>query len=141
MGFCVKVRCVRLVQLIACINSRCIYLARQCFWFSLLIHSDTFVCLFVLFFFFFQGEDGIRDLVRSRGLGDVYKRQLPDNTITLRNFDGRGQSGQVTVSSFNQSFARNMAELNQESWPWLNFNNLQLTVPRISFESGTINSR
>ena len=32
--------------------------------------------------FFFQAEDGIRDLVRSRGLGDVYKRQgrrwLPD---------------------------------------------------------------
>ena len=27
--------------------------------------------------FFFQAEDGIRDLVRSRGLGDVYKRQLP----------------------------------------------------------------
>ena len=26
-------------------------------------------------FFFFQAEDGIRDLVRSRGLGDVYKRQ------------------------------------------------------------------
>ena len=24
---------------------------------------------------FFQAEDGIRDLVRSRGLGDVYKRQ------------------------------------------------------------------
>ena len=31
------------------------------------------VVLFV--FFFFQAEDGIRDLVRSRGLGDVYKRQ------------------------------------------------------------------
>ena len=28
-------------------------------------------------FFFFQAEDGIRYLVRSRGLGDVYKRQLP----------------------------------------------------------------
>ena len=27
------------------------------------------------FLFFFQAEDGIRDLVRSRGLGDVYKRQ------------------------------------------------------------------
>ncbi len=27
------------------------------------------------FVFFFQAEDGIRDLVRSRGLGDVYKRQ------------------------------------------------------------------
>ena len=25
--------------------------------------------------FFFQAEDGIRDLVRSRGLGDGYKRQ------------------------------------------------------------------
>ena len=25
--------------------------------------------------FFLQAEDGIRDLVRSRGLGDVYKRQ------------------------------------------------------------------
>ena len=29
----------------------------------------------VRFVFFFQAEDGIRDLVRSRGLGDVYKRQ------------------------------------------------------------------
>ena len=28
------------------------------------------------FIFFFQAEDGIRGLVRSRGLGDVYKRQL-----------------------------------------------------------------
>ncbi|VTU47353.1 hypothetical protein AMBR_DPAELIID_02786 [Lacticaseibacillus rhamnosus] len=27
------------------------------------------------FFFFFQAEDGIRDQPRSRGLGDVYKRQ------------------------------------------------------------------
>ena len=33
-------------------------------------------CLFVVCsVFFFQAEDGIRDLVRSRGLGDVYKRQ------------------------------------------------------------------
>ena len=31
--------------------------------------------LCVLLFCFFQAEDGIRDLVRSRGLGDVYKRQ------------------------------------------------------------------
>ena len=28
-----------------------------------------------MLFFFFQAEDGIRALVRSRGLGDVYKRQ------------------------------------------------------------------
>ena len=26
--------------------------------------------------FFFQAEDGIRDVERSRGLGDVYKRQF-----------------------------------------------------------------
>ena len=32
-----------------------------------------FICIV---FFFFQAEDGIRDLVRSRGLGDVYKRQI-----------------------------------------------------------------
>ena len=25
---------------------------------------------------FFQAEDGIRDVERSRGLGDVYKRQI-----------------------------------------------------------------
>ena len=29
--------------------------------------------------FLFQAEDGIRYLVRSRGLGDVYKRQLFEN--------------------------------------------------------------
>ncbi len=28
-----------------------------------------------IIFFFFQAEDGIRDQPRSRGLGDVYKRQ------------------------------------------------------------------
>ena len=27
-------------------------------------------------FFFFQAEDGIRDAQESRGLGDVYKRQI-----------------------------------------------------------------
>ena len=31
--------------------------------------------LWIVLFFLFQAEDGIRDLVRSRGLGDVYKRQ------------------------------------------------------------------
>ena len=34
------------------------------------------MCFVFLLFFFFPAEDGIRDLVRSRGLGDVYKRQL-----------------------------------------------------------------
>eukprot|EP00658_Telonema_sp_P-2_P033366 TRINITY_DN24504_c0_g1_i3.p1 TRINITY_DN24504_c0_g1~~TRINITY_DN24504_c0_g1_i3.p1 ORF type:complete len:122 (+),score=43.98 TRINITY_DN24504_c0_g1_i3:93-458(+) len=30
----------------------------------------------LFFFFFFQAEDGIRDAQESRGLGDVYKRQV-----------------------------------------------------------------
>ena len=33
-------------------------------------------CVASRYRFFFQAEDGIRYLVRSRGLGDVYKRQL-----------------------------------------------------------------
>ena len=38
---------------------------------------SAYVGVVVVVCFFFQAEDGIRDLVRSRGLGDVYKRQIP----------------------------------------------------------------
>ena len=41
---------------------------------SYLVAGDVFL-MHQFAFFFFQAEDGIRDLVRSRGLGDVYKRQ------------------------------------------------------------------
>ena len=38
---------------------------------------DVVLCVMLMCdCFFFQAEDGIRDLVRSRGLGDVYKRQM-----------------------------------------------------------------
>ena len=37
--------------------------------------------------FFFQAEDGIRDLVRSRGLGDVYKRQGQDHNNERRSLE------------------------------------------------------
>ena len=45
--------------------------------------------------FFFQAEDGIRDLVRSRGLGDVYKRQAFQSFIdsmieTMHDANGAG---------------------------------------------------
>ena len=33
--------------------------------------------------FFFQAEDGIRYLVRSRGLGDVYKRQGGNKALLI----------------------------------------------------------
>ena len=54
------------------------------------------VALYSCFVFFFQAEDGIRDLVRSRGLGDVYKRQGErgrDDLIPAA--DAAGQQGQV----------------------------------------------
>ena len=49
-------------------------------------------------FFFFQAEDGIRDLVRSRGLGDVYKRQAvllppPDRE------DNKANAARVVIAS------------------------------------------
>ena len=40
-----------------------------------IVYWDVIRWISCAFFFFFQAEDGIRDLVRSRGLGDVYKRQ------------------------------------------------------------------
>ena len=48
----------------------CTVWVRICLYFFLCILFSVFVV------FFFQAEDGIRDLVRSRGLGDVYKRQV-----------------------------------------------------------------
>ena len=53
---------------------------------SVRVLSCSYVGLYSLvWFFFFQAEDGIRDLVRSRGLGDVYKRQVgwlvPDDPV------------------------------------------------------------
>eukprot|EP00658_Telonema_sp_P-2_P064717 TRINITY_DN5392_c0_g1_i2.p1 TRINITY_DN5392_c0_g1~~TRINITY_DN5392_c0_g1_i2.p1 ORF type:complete len:135 (-),score=55.18 TRINITY_DN5392_c0_g1_i2:96-500(-) len=37
----------------------------------------------IFFFFFFQAEDGIRDAQESRGLGDVYKRQVPHQILSF----------------------------------------------------------
>ena len=41
-------------------------------WFR---HVGELPVVYAEFFFFLQAKDGILDLVRSRGLGDVYKRQ------------------------------------------------------------------
>ena len=45
-------------------------------------HSHSSMRQCVDWIFFFQAEDGIRYLVRSRGLGDVYKRQVLPVTRT-----------------------------------------------------------
>ena len=50
--------------------------------------------VFVLCVFFFQAEDGIRDLVRSRGLGDVYKRQGSDHPAAVDAADRAGRMAQ-----------------------------------------------
>ncbi len=39
------------------------------------MHAREVISTELLAFFFFQAEDGIRDVLGSRGLGDVYKRQ------------------------------------------------------------------
>ena len=58
--------------------------------------------------FLFQAEDVIRDLVRSRGLGDVYKRQPkpcaagnwgPSAAIALIERDGRAWRDEAEVLS------------------------------------------
>ena len=49
-------------------------------------------------FFFFQAEDGIRDLVRSRGLGDVYKRQV------------HSESGRMTFDDWLHTYERHVPE-------------------------------
>eukprot|EP00828_Plagiopyla_frontata_P044421 TRINITY_DN7247_c0_g1_i3.p3 TRINITY_DN7247_c0_g1~~TRINITY_DN7247_c0_g1_i3.p3 ORF type:complete len:172 (-),score=30.09 TRINITY_DN7247_c0_g1_i3:81-596(-) len=41
-----------------------------------------FFFYWIVVFFFFQAEDGIRDFCLSRGLGDVYKRQIIEPTLT-----------------------------------------------------------
>ena len=61
-----RLRCVRVVL---CYDVESLLLAFACC-------VVTSVYIMLVWFFFFQAEDGIRDLVRSRGLGDVYKRQI-----------------------------------------------------------------
>ncbi len=51
-------------------------------FFSQAIDDSHFTSLFI-FFFFFQAEDGIRDFCLSRGLGDVYKRQIETTRVSL----------------------------------------------------------
>ena len=57
---------------------------------------------FFLLYFFFQAEDGIRDLVRSRGLGDVYKRQKNTNAGVC--------SYTVVGTEFDATFADNCSD-------------------------------
>ena len=58
---------------------------------------------------FFQAEDGIRDLVRSRGLGDVYKRQ------THRGFEGL--AGNVKLEAITEHQPQRLLKLGRDRYP------------------------
>ena len=62
-----------LAVLLHCFND--VFLVYQCVSYMLIVCSSRTMEIWTIDMFFFQAEDGIRDLVRSRGLGDVYKRQ------------------------------------------------------------------
>ena len=61
--------------------------------FSALLTSD----------FFFQAEDGIRDRSPSRGLGDVYKRQVHEGVLKQKQFLFLSID---SINSKNESFKR-----------------------------------
>ena len=65
--------------------------------------------------FFVQAEDGIRDLVRSRGLGDVYKRQVLHDPAAVRY---PTQTEMESSSSSTSSFV-NASELRPVSYTHL----------------------
>ena len=49
--------------------------------------------------FFLQAEDGIRDLVRSRGLGDVYKRQPVGSSCAIVPCNAQSMSPKGSAAS------------------------------------------
>ena len=60
-------------------------------------------------FFFFQAEDGIRDLVRSRGLGDVYKRQASETQARAQFVTEGVAADKVKLSRFGKFRYQNQA--------------------------------
>ena len=62
------------------------------------------------FFFCFQAEDGIRDLVRSRGLGDVYKRQIKMYELAGEVVDALQEGGMLFIDEFNSGLHPQLCE-------------------------------
>eukprot|EP00831_Metopus_contortus_P015789 TRINITY_DN16568_c0_g1_i2.p1 TRINITY_DN16568_c0_g1~~TRINITY_DN16568_c0_g1_i2.p1 ORF type:complete len:145 (-),score=57.89 TRINITY_DN16568_c0_g1_i2:7-441(-) len=61
------------------------------------------------FFFFFQAEDGIRDVERSRGLGDVYKRQVHGDHSLFKPIHLLQTDSQMYIL-YNRKAAKNFSE-------------------------------
>ena len=58
-----------------------------------------------IMFVFFQAEDGIRDLVRSRGLGDVYKRQGTGKSVLIKCIVGLEDIDEGELEILGENFA------------------------------------
>ena len=67
------------------------------------------MCCVIAVFFFFQAEDGIRDLVRSRGLGDVYKRQVMGGVWVIAPSGTMSKTTSALAESPSRSRAVNVA--------------------------------
>ena len=61
----------------------------------------------IIKFFFFQAEDGIRDAQESRGLGDVYKRQVNWPALPFAMLKNIVPDFPLCNKSFNQSYSGN----------------------------------
>ena len=56
--------------------------------------------------FLFQAEDGIRDLVRSRGLGDVYKRQGLTTVVNYIQIEFRVEDAYAFDNNYSEAIWR-----------------------------------
>ena len=74
------------------------------------------VSVSVMCVFFFQAEDGIRDLVRSRGLGDVYKRQMYYRRVATV-YDELFKSGRV-LEWYDSYYQKSADTINQDLAKW-----------------------
>ena len=59
--------------------------------------------------FFLQAEDGIRDAQESRGLGDVYKRQLKDALLSAQ------KQGHLVIADAQEKADQIMAEAQEKA--------------------------
>ena len=87
--------------------------------------------MFCLFVFFFQAEDGIRDLVRSRGLGDVYKRQGRCGRMTDRVPGTPGDYGSSAFNLLKQQLISASARLDRQVQQLTPVSYTHLTLPTI----------
>eukprot|EP00831_Metopus_contortus_P056102 TRINITY_DN4773_c0_g1_i5.p1 TRINITY_DN4773_c0_g1~~TRINITY_DN4773_c0_g1_i5.p1 ORF type:complete len:306 (-),score=47.43 TRINITY_DN4773_c0_g1_i5:159-1076(-) len=90
------------------------------------------------FFFFFQAEDGIRDVERSRGLGDVYKRQYQRRVHGDHSLDMMLMNSVITLNELPRDFITMGLNtwISVENRPYLKPIEKLLTSPINNLEKG-----